>query len=286
MAMARHSPLGLFVLLAFLFSWGTWIPLLVPGISFESRLWKLTYVAGLSGPLLASALVSFGLGGWPAVRALLKRGCIWKVQGLWYVVALALPPLLMLAAWGMARLAGEAPSEWEMPPLRLLPLTFLIMTLRGGPLNEEFGWRGFFLPRLLERFSPFESSMLIAPVWIFWHVPLWFLPGVPHKYWPFGMFALLVFPINFLLTWLHCRTRKSVLLAILFHASFNTAIHYLPFLPPRHLSLVPFGMWAGLLWILTGIIIFKNPKAWFNRPPPKPEGSSPRVASDLVIMVK
>jgi membrane protease YdiL (CAAX protease family) len=267
----QHSPLGVYVVLAFFFSWGAWIPLLSHRITFASKLWKLTYIAGLSGPLLAALLVSFAMGGRAAAETLLKRGLIWKLKARWYLVALALPPLLMMGGWYMAAAVGQRHPQWEMPSLSLLPMTFVIMALRGGPLNEEFGWRGFLLPKLLERFSPFNASLILAPVWTLWHLPLWFLPGVPHKYWPFGLFALLVVPITFLFTWLYCRGKGSVLISILFHASFNTAIHYLPLLPPRHSSLVPFEMWVGLTWVLTALIVVSNSKVWFSQPVSKPK---------------
>ncbi|MDB6031100.1 MAG: Abortive infection protein [Verrucomicrobiales bacterium] len=257
------------------------MPLLSYRIAFTSKLWKLTYIAGLSGPLLAALLVSFAIGGRTAAEALLKQGLIWKLKSRWYFAALALPPFLMMGGWYMAASIGQTHPEWEMPSLSLLPLTFLIMVLRGGPLNEEFGWRGFLLPKLLERFSPFEASLIVAPIWTVWHLPLWFLPGVPHKYWPFGLFALLIVPITFLFTWLYCRSKGSVLIAILFHASFNTAIHYLPLLPPRHSSLVPFKMWVGLAWVLTALIVAKDSKVWFGQPAPKPKallkGSAPSL---------
>jgi len=51
-------------------------------------------------------------------------------------------------------------------------------TLLGGPLFEEPGWRGFALPRLEARFGPLCASMLLALLWVGWHLPLFFYPGL------------------------------------------------------------------------------------------------------------
>lgn len=261
-------------MLTYAFSWGAWLPLLLQRISFASHLWKMAYVAGLSGPLVASTLVSFASGGGRQVKLLGKRGLVWKVAPIWYGVALALPPVLMLGGWVIAKMFGETHWRWEMPSLGLLPLTLLVMGIRGGPLNEEFGWRGFLLPYFLESHSPFFSTLMLAPIWTLWHVPLWFLPGVPHKYWPFGLFALLLLPVTFLFTWLHLRTRGSVLIAILLHTAFNTAIHYLPLLPPRHPSLVPFQMWVAVSWVVAMAVVFWNYRLWFARPVTRDQAKS------------
>src|SRR4051812_5885029 len=134
-------------------------------IEFSNRLWKLLYVGGLSGPFLAGAAVSLVTGGLPEGRGLLKRGCIWEASPLLYAVALGLSPLLMGVAWGLSAEMGERHPSWIIPSLTLLPVTFLIMALRGGPLNEELGWRGFLLPRLLQKHNPFVASLILGGIW-------------------------------------------------------------------------------------------------------------------------
>ena len=59
----------------------------------------------------------------------------------------------------------------------LLPLLFLLILVLGGPMGEEFGWRGLVLPLLLRRWSPLLASLLLVVLWLVWHLPLFWLEG-------------------------------------------------------------------------------------------------------------
>ncbi|HUR46737.1 MAG TPA: type II CAAX endopeptidase family protein [Candidatus Saccharimonadales bacterium] len=265
--MISFNPITSYVVLTFLLSWGFWAPMVFLHVHFSNPLWSLLYVAGLSGPLFAAAAVTLGSEGWPGLFQLARRTFQWKASPLCYAVALGLLPLLMGVAWFLSAEMGETHPSWVMPSLSLLPFTFVIMTLRGGPLNEELGWRGFLLPRLLRKYNPFMASLILGVIWGAWHLPLWLLSGIPHPYWPYHLFLMLVISCTFLFTWLYRKSKGSVLLAILFHASINTGIHYLPILPPRHPTLVPFEWWVALTWLVAGVIIIKERQIWFSRNP-------------------
>src|SRR4030095_4937450 len=87
-------------------------------------------------------------GGGPAVRALFRR--MFAPAGLgWWALALLLP-----LAWELAaRLAyWIVHGNFVAPNPAQLSLFFAFPAWRAwttGPLGEEFGWRGFLLPRLL-----------------------------------------------------------------------------------------------------------------------------------------
>ena len=42
---------------------------------------------------------------------------------------------------------------------------FAMILIAGGPLGEEFGWRGFLLPKLEERLRPDLSGIIVGVVW-------------------------------------------------------------------------------------------------------------------------
>jgi membrane protease YdiL (CAAX protease family) len=197
------------------------------------------------------------------MRCLLKKLIFWKLAPQWYLLALFLAPALMLlAAWLHQSIFHQ---EIDLPSVtfRMIALVFGWMIVRGGPGNEELGWRGFLLPGLLKQFNPFCASLVLTPIWAAWHIPLWFLPGLPHRYWPFYDFVLIVIPITFLFTLLHLRSRGSVLIAMLFHASINTGIHFLPFLPPRFPNLGPFAIWIALTWATASLMVWHYRKLFF-----------------------
>jgi len=53
----------------------------------------------------------------------------------------------------------------------------LFLSFISGPLNEEFGWRGYALDKLLVRFGFFGASMLLGFIWGIWHLAWYFTPG-------------------------------------------------------------------------------------------------------------
>ena len=54
---------------------------------------------------------------------------------------------------------------------------FLLVFLPGGPLGEEFGWRGCARSSLQERFDWPVASLGLGMVWGVWHLPLFFIAG-------------------------------------------------------------------------------------------------------------
>ena len=94
-------------------------------------------------------------------------------------------------------------------------------TFLGGPLPEEPGWRGFALPRLQARYGPVWATLILAPLWAGWHVPLFQIEGwSTAKPW---QFLLILVGISFLLTAAANLAKFSVIVAIILHAFFNTS---------------------------------------------------------------
>jgi len=66
------------------------------------------------------------------------------------------------------------------------------------------------------------ATVLVGTLWVAWHVPLFFIPGVVQFHMNFVVFATETFAMAFLLAWLYGGTR-SILLCVLFHAASNTS---------------------------------------------------------------
>ena len=94
----------------------------------------------------------------------------------------------------------------------------------GSALGEEIGWRGYALPRLQARRSALSASLILAPIWGLWHLPLW-LTGDPVKtpifYVPFFFSA---FAFSVILTWVYNSTGGSLLMVVLLHATVNLPV--------------------------------------------------------------
>lgn len=57
-----------------------------------------------------------------------------------------------------------------------LIILYLFFALISGPLNEEFGWRGFSLDHLLIRHGLLSGSLILGFIWGIWHLPWYFYP--------------------------------------------------------------------------------------------------------------
>ncbi len=214
-------------------------------------LWAFAPLAFLGGwgPSVAALLVAAYAGGRVAVGRLVKSLAIWRVAARWYLVTLALPPLVTAASLlvvdrGFATLGQIHPGA----ALANIPIAYAL-ALPFGPLGEELGWRGFALPRLLSRHGPVGASVLLGVLWTFWHVPMMiWSPGasIPSfmglSVTSVAVYLVQITAITVLMTVLFLRTNGSVLLAVLAHLAFNTAEDVLfgglPRLAPEHVRAV------------------------------------------------
>jgi membrane protease YdiL (CAAX protease family) len=156
--------------------------------------------------------------GWAGVRDLLARVVpSWSAVP-WYVAVLIGFPALNLVA---ARLLD--PDFFARLPawqriLALLPLTLVTDT---GPLGEEFGWRGFALPRLLQRRPPLAAALILGVIWWAWHLPTFFIPTLSQHQLSIPIFLVNSLALSVIMTWLYQRTRGDLLLMILVHVAAN-----------------------------------------------------------------
>lgn len=202
----RRHPLLAFFVLAYGLTW--WIYPLV-------HISPLLGIPGLFGPALAAIIMAAVTDGAPGVRALLGRIVRWRVEVRWYVIALGLPTLLAVITAGLHYVLGLG---W---PVRLGAMTVLELVVFVLVVGEELGWRGYALPRLLERYSVGTASLILGAVWGAWHLPTFFVAGMPQRGLPIVASLLLTVAYSVLLSWIYLHTRGSVLIATLVHGAIN-----------------------------------------------------------------
>jgi membrane protease YdiL (CAAX protease family) len=142
-----------------------------------------------------------------------------------------------------------------------VPLLMLATGVLGGPLFEEVGWRGFLLDDLQRRHAALWSTAIVGSLWVVWHLPL--LVSEPTGQRPPLPFAVGVLAQAVLLTWLYNASSGSVLIAIIFHTSVNTAARLLlePFLGDAGFL----GLWwlmASLYVVAAASVIWLAPAQW------------------------
>jgi len=225
----EKNALFLYFILAYGVTWSIHIPLALSTRGLISaRIPMVIHYLGAFGPLIAALIVNGLVGGWAGIRALINRWFKWRVGAHYYVFAVFAPvSLFTLAvlvnrvisgAWSDLSLLGEADYLPYLSPLGGLLLWFFTYGL-----GEETGWRGFALPRLQRKYSAATSTLILALLWAFWHIPAFFYRDTYVEMGPLGfpVFLLSITFATMVFTWLYNSTGGSLLLVILFHAFFN-----------------------------------------------------------------
>ncbi len=142
------------------------------------------------------------------------------------------PAFVILAALGLdAALGGSLrPSAAEGKVLRALWLV-VPTTLFGGPLGEEFGWRGFALPALAARSGWRWASIGTGVIWGLWHLPLFYMAGTAQSGLPMSPFLASSVALSVFMARLCADACYSILPAIALHLPVNWGSMVLPVMP-------------------------------------------------------
>lgn len=219
----RTHPVAVFLLVTFACSWSVWtIAYLLAG-SDASTLWT---IIGVWGPLIAGAVVTYASGG--NVRRWAGQATEWRVTPRWYLVAICLPVLLGEASTVVYWLNGVPLSfQFDSPAaVTGFVLNVLLVLLIAGGL-EEFGWRGFAIPRLQAEYSALTAGLTVGVAWALWHLPFVLFGWVTGQG-PLPLYMIWIVGASLVLTWLYNSTGGSVLLCMLFHAVNNASGLFAP----------------------------------------------------------
>ncbi|WP_321299850.1 type II CAAX endopeptidase family protein [uncultured Sphaerochaeta sp.] len=244
-----------FLVGTYVISWLIWMPFVIFTQGWLKGL-------GSFGPTISALLITGITKGRSGLKELLTKVLIWKVSLFWYVFSLFSTLGAILLSLGIYRLTGgevvntNDPGQWYLIPVIFLYVLFFSVT------GEEFGWRGFLLPRLQKQYSALSSSLIIGLFWGFWHLPLFLIQGDFHAHIPFLLFILQDVALAVILTWIYNNTRGSLLLVHLFHAASNATVGLLPILPMKAGdSLIPLYITVAVLVLVAlAIVIIYGPK--------------------------
>lgn len=251
--------------LAFSWTWGLWAisALIKPQMPTLST---ALFLASAFGPGLAAVAVTLIFDGSAGLRRWLRQCLRWRVGWRWYAMAFFTPPLIMLFALGIhATLGGGIPAPLLAGHILIAIAQFPLILIFGGPLGEEFGWRGYALPALAARMGWRAASLVVGAAWGLWHVPLLFIAGTAQADLPIALFLVSTVGLSVVMARLSVNTGFSVLPAILLHSVINWWSMAVPIMPKggdaRAYSLV-----AGIT-ILVALVAFlksgpKTPTSW------------------------
>lgn len=246
-AFIQRYPLPAYFVLAYALAWA-----LAPLIAIS----PMYGLPGLFAPALAAILVSWATGGRAQAGLLLRRLSIWRVNLVWYLVALGLPFLISFVASAPSKYLN-ANSSYELAPLTPLGLVVFVLVV-----GEELGWRGYAQPELEKRYSPLVAALILGVLWGFWHLPNFFIPSLPHYDIPMPAFVIYTTGLSVLAAWLLKYTRGSVLMASLLHGATNTFGFLTPGLDTATrwwLIALVYGVTALLVAIVFGAQLQRTP---------------------------
>jgi membrane protease YdiL (CAAX protease family) len=191
------------------------------------------YLVGFLEHLLSVAFPAFlvvaALQGKDGVRDLAKRSLRWRVGARWYLIALPVIPIASVLSasliYGVTTLSTLV-DRWQVLFTLILPS----LVIRVVFLNtlEEIGWLGFLQARLQDEYGPWKACLLVEIPFALWHLPglLGDTGGQISLALMLGsVFAVFQLCGRFVNMWLYNSNNRSVLLAALFHANFNTTIN-------------------------------------------------------------
>jgi hypothetical protein len=153
-------------------------------------------------------------------------------------------------------------------PVLIIIAQFAVITVLGGPLGEEFGWRGYALPALTKLLGWRWAAVLIGVVWGLWHLPLFWMAGTAQAELPMGLFLASTIALSVVFARLSVNTQFSVLPAILLHGAINWSALVLPVMPAGG-DARPYTIVIGLVMLLAAAVMLKpgpRPAAVGNSP--------------------
>jgi membrane protease YdiL (CAAX protease family) len=217
-----------FVLLAYGLAWAIWAPL-APAV--KDALWDgrtpdnfaatPAVTLGMYAPALAAVLMRLFISKEGLRRALGPLPSLRIALG---AVLIPMALILILVVTVAATNIGDA------TPGKPLGALLAILTFVGVPVGtalafgEEFGWRGYLLPRLLP-LGEVKAAIIVGLIWGPWHLPVLIVglnyPGEPIIA-VLGVFCLSATLLSLLHTRFYVASGYSLIAVSLLHGSLNT----------------------------------------------------------------
>jgi membrane protease YdiL (CAAX protease family) len=171
-------------------------------------------------PTIAGLVVAWAAGGTTGLRQLLDQALTWRAPLRWYLFVFVGFPGLVFCIWVLTAFVTDATFKPEFLGVGTIVSTFVVVLF--GVLGEElFGWRGFALPRLLDRWGNLTASVLLGIGWWVWHQRLLWLLNIPSTSALvfLGIFFLANLGLAIVMTWVYRNTGSALLAGVGLHAA-------------------------------------------------------------------
>ena len=258
--LVRRHPVTSFAVLAYLLSWSWWIPIALRGDVVRPGEGWPTHLPGLAAPAVAAVVITALVDGRTGLRDLAARLTRWRVGRLWWLLVLGTAGLALLGV-AVAVVTGESVPSLEefasysgIGSIGLAGVVAVAFLANG--VGEEVGWRGFAVDRLLREHGLTRTALVVAAIWLGWHLPLFWMHESFRSFGPLGTagWAVSLVAASVVLTWMYRDSGRSILLVAAWHTAFNLAT-------ATEATGFTVGMLASVLVITGAVAILRRDRA-------------------------
>ena len=237
---SRSGELTAFLVLTYVLTFLTWGMLVVFKMPVANPsnpdtqttgLAMFLYMLGGFIPSIAGLIMAFRVDGRAGLQDMWKRFLQFNLGIRWYLAAIAFPVLVQSGSALIFKLQGGEFARPEVVDQPGMLAAIIISILIGGPISEEFGWRGFAQDRFQERWGQVKGSIILGFVWAIWHTILFFVPGAGQQ--ETGSLAvmvpyvIMVVSMAVLIAILYNNTNRSIWGAVFCHFTVNLGANVL-----------------------------------------------------------
>ena len=294
-SLSRRNPIGAFVILS------TSIAMLVLGLPLLSENGVgLIHVElpGVAPFVLAAALALFGASLWvtstadgqEGVRAFRRRVFRFRVNPLWFVLALTMLPMTAVVTASLVTGSNVVAELFSRPDVMLALVVEALVAFLLVNWWEEAAFTGFVLHRLQPRIGPVGASVVTTWLQALVHVPLLFVADgvtegrVPTDEIVVYLAALFVLPIpvRMLITWLYNTTGRSIPVVGIFHAGLGVATGSV-MIPELVSGFNQTWVYAGFAVVSAIVLVMTRGKLGFEPDPATDPSSSKSIFDHLRV---
>ena len=164
-----------------------------------------------------------------------------------------------LAADAQVSVGGSLPPSRAVGHVGIAAVNFVLVFLFGGPLGEEFGWRGLALPALQMHWGWRVTSLSLGVICAVWHPPLFYSAGTVQSHLPMGLYALSAVASSVLFAWLFNRSQGSVGPVPVLHTAANAWGSIIPVkVLPDGSNLRPFQIVVGMPVLTAALLLCRG----------------------------
>lgn len=168
-------------------------------------------------PALAVGFISLVLKDRDIIEKIREKFYLNKSTIRWMIPAMTIPFLLIAGSSMILSFFNVEFVPWT-GSTSFYVLSFFAMLI--GSTAEEIGWRGYLLPNLQKKYSPFVSSIIVGVLWGVWHLN--FTGGITG----FLLYTITIIEMSILMTWLYNRTGGNLIFMSLWHLTINITSHF------------------------------------------------------------